>query len=106
VALKIDFLLAKKESHERSFPGLQTGTGLRGFILSQNRGFPLMTAGMPMLMMPVVVDVLMGMSGCLVAMLMAVVGMRHRFVRVLMFMLVLAMAAHRPSLLSVDYTNI
>jgi hypothetical protein len=60
-----------------------------------------MAAGMPVLVMPVVVGVLMGMSGSLVTVLVPVVAMRHRVVRVLMLMLVLVMAAHRPSLLSV-----
>jgi hypothetical protein len=58
-----------------------------------------MAAGMPVLVMPFAMNVLMGMSRSLVAMLMAVVGMSHRFVRVLMLMLVLVMAAHRSSLL-------
>jgi hypothetical protein len=56
---------------------------------------------MPVLVMPVAMGVLMGMSGRLVAVLVPVVAMRRRGVRVLMLMLVLVMAAHRPSLLSV-----
>jgi len=52
--------------------------------------------------MPVVVSVLMGMHHGLVAVLMAVMAMRARFVLVLMLMLVLRMAAHKSSLLSFD----
>ena len=62
-----------------------------------------MAAGMPVLVMPVAMGVLMGMSGSLVAVLVPVVAMRRRCVRVLMLMLVLVMAAHRTSLLSVLY---
>ncbi|MEW6658761.1 MAG: hypothetical protein AB1424_08875 [Thermodesulfobacteriota bacterium] len=90
----------KKESHERSCSSLQTGIGLRGLILRQNRGFPLMAAGVPVLVMPIVVGVLMGMSLGLVAVLMAVVAMGLRLMRVLMLMLVLVVAAHCSSLLS------
>ena len=54
------------------------------------------------LVMPVVVGVLMGMHHGLMAVLMAIVAMRNRFVLVLMVMLVLGMAAHRSSLLSFD----
>ena len=60
-----------------------------------------MAAGMPVLVMPVVVGVLMGMSGRFVAVLMPVVAMSRRIVRVLMLMLVLVMTAHGSSLLSV-----
>jgi hypothetical protein len=94
----------QKESHERSFSSLQTGIGLRGLIHQQNRGLPLVAAGVPVLVMLVVMGVLMGVlmgvSLGLVAMLMAVVAMGFRLVRVLMLMLVFAVAAHRLSLLS------
>jgi hypothetical protein len=59
-----------------------------------------MAAGVPVLVMPFVVGVLMCMSLGLVAVLMPVVAMGLRFVRVLMLMLVFAVAAHRSSLLS------
>jgi hypothetical protein len=52
------------------------------------------------LMVPFPMNVLVGMSRSLVAMLMAVVAMSHRLVRVLVLMLVLAVAAHRSPLLS------
>ena len=60
----------------------------------------LMAAGVPVLMMPVVVDVLMGVHGGFVAVLMAIMAMSLGFVPVLMLMLVFAMAAHQSSLLS------
>jgi uncharacterized membrane protein len=59
-----------------------------------------MAAGVPVLVMPIVMGVLMGVSLGLVAVLMAVVAMGLRPVRVLMLMLVFAVAAHRSSLLS------
>jgi hypothetical protein len=59
-----------------------------------------MAALVVVLVMPLIVKVLMGMHRFFVAMLMAVVAMRNRFVPVLMLMLVLAMAAHGSSLLS------
>jgi len=67
----------------------------------QNRGFPLVAAGVPVLMMSLAVDVLMGMSHRLVAVLVAVMGMSSRLMGVLMLMLVLVVAAHFASLLSV-----
>jgi hypothetical protein len=63
-----------------------------------------MAAGVPVLMMPIVMGVLMGMGGSLVAVLMPVMAMRRLVVLVLMLMLVLVMAAHQSSLLS-DYSN-
>jgi hypothetical protein len=59
-----------------------------------------MATGVPVLMMPLAMDVLMGMSRRLVAVLVAVMGMSRRLVGVLMLMLVLIMAAHISSLLS------
>jgi len=59
-----------------------------------------MAAGVPVLVMPVVVDVLMGVHRGFMAVLMAVVAMSLGFVPVLMLMLVFAMAAHQSSLLS------
>jgi len=90
----------KKESHERAFSRLLTGRGLRGLILWQNRGFPLMAASVPVQVMPVFMRVLMGMSLGLMAMLMPFMAMRLRFMGMLMLMLVLAVAAHRYPLLS------
>ena len=54
-------------------------------------------------MMPLAVDVLMGMSRRLVAVLVAVMGMSRRLMGVLMLMLVFVVAAHLPSLLSFFY---
>ena len=54
------------------------------------------------LVMPLIVRVLMGMHYFFVAMLMAIVAMRNRFMLVLMLMLVLGMATHGSSLLSFD----
>ncbi len=62
--------------------------------------FRLMAAGVPVLMMPVFVRVLVAMSRGLVAVLMAVVRMSLRLVGVLMLMLVFIVAAHQSSLLS------
>jgi hypothetical protein len=59
-----------------------------------------MAAGVPVLMMPFVVNVLVGMSLGLVAVLMAVVGMSFHLVGVLMLMLVFIVAAHQSPLLS------
>ena len=53
-----------------------------------------MAASVPVLMMPVIVDVLMGVHRGFLAVLMAVVAMSLGFVPVLMLMLVFAMAAH------------
>jgi len=58
-----------------------------------------MAAGVPVLVMPLAVDVLMGMSRRLVAVLVAVMGMSRRVMGVLMLMLVLVMAAHGSALL-------
>jgi hypothetical protein len=58
-----------------------------------------MAAGVPVLMVPVTVGVLMAMGHRFVAVLMAIVAMRRRFMRVLMFMLVFVVAAHGSSLL-------
>jgi hypothetical protein len=90
----------KRESHECSLSSLQTGIGLRGSVLQQDRGFPLVAAGMPVLVMPVVVGVLMGMHRGLVAVLMAIVAMRFALVTVFMLMFVFIVAAHCSSLLS------
>lgn len=49
---------------------------------------------MPVLVMPVVVGVLMGMHRCLVAVLMAIVAMRFALVTVFMLMFVFIVAAH------------
>jgi len=57
-----------------------------------------MAAGVTVLVMSVVVSVLMGMSGRLVAVLVAVMSMRRRFVGVFMVVFVPGMAAHRSSL--------
>jgi hypothetical protein len=59
-----------------------------------------MAAGVPVLVMPIVVSVLMGMSHGLVAVLMPVMGMGLRVMGVLMLMFVLVVAAHGSSLLS------
>jgi hypothetical protein len=59
-----------------------------------------MAAGVPVLMVPVFVRVLVRMSLGLVAVLMAVMGMSFRLVGVLMGMLVFIVAAHQSSLLS------
>jgi hypothetical protein len=59
-----------------------------------------MAAGVPVLMVPVVVRVLVGMSLGLVAVLMTAVAMSFRFVGVLMRVLVFIVAAHQSSLLS------
>jgi hypothetical protein len=59
-----------------------------------------MAAGVPVLMMPVLVRVLVSMSHGLVAVLMAVMDMSFRLVGVLMGMLVFIVAAHQSSLLS------
>jgi hypothetical protein len=58
-----------------------------------------MAAVVPMLMMPVAVGVLMAMGHGFVAVLMAIVAVRRRLMRVLMFMLVFVMAAHSSTLL-------
>jgi len=59
-----------------------------------------MAAGMPVLVMFVVMGMLVSMHRSLVNVLMAVVAMGHRFVAMLMLMLVLGMAAHPSTLLS------
>lgn len=96
----------KKESHERSFPGLQTREGLRGSILYKNRGFLLMAAGMLVLVMPVAMHVLVRVRHCFMAVLVTVMSMSGRFMRVLVLMLVFVVAAHRSSLLSVRILSI
>jgi hypothetical protein len=58
-----------------------------------------MAAGVPVLVVPVVVGVLVHVSLGIMNVLMAVVGMRLRVVAVLMFMLVFIVAAHLPYLL-------
>jgi hypothetical protein len=60
----------------------------------------LMAAGVPVLMMPVVVGVLMRMHGGLMAVLMTVMAMSLCVMPMLMFMFIFAMAAHSSSLLS------
>jgi hypothetical protein len=57
-------------------------------------------AGVPVLVMPFVVGVLMAMSLSLVAVLMTIMAMSRRIVLMLMLMFVFVMAAHRSSLLS------
>jgi hypothetical protein len=57
-------------------------------------------AGVPVLVMPIVVGVLVAMSRSLVAVLMAIMAMGARFVLMLMRMFVFVMAAHQSSLLS------
>jgi hypothetical protein len=59
-----------------------------------------MAAGMPVLMMPVVVGVLMTVHRTCVAVLMAVVAMSLGLVTVLMLMLVFAVTTHPSALLS------
>jgi hypothetical protein len=59
-----------------------------------------MAALVLVLVMPFAVNVLVGMSHALMAVLMAVVAVRNRFVSVLMLMLVFIVAAHQSSLLS------
>jgi len=59
-----------------------------------------MAAGVPVLVMPVVVGVLMGVHRGFVAVLMAVMAMGHSIVAVLVLMFVFAMAAHQATLLS------
>jgi hypothetical protein len=59
-----------------------------------------MAAGVPVSVMPVVVGVLVRVDLGIVAVLMAVVGMRLRAVLVLMLMFVFIVAAHQSSLLS------
>jgi hypothetical protein len=58
-----------------------------------------MAAGVPVLVVPVVVGVLVHVSLGIMNVLMSVVGMRLRVVAVLMFMLVFIVAAHLPYLL-------
>ena len=53
-------------------------------------------------MMPLAVNMLMGMSRRLVAVLVAVMRMRRPLMGVLMLMLVFIMAAHLSSLLSIS----
>jgi hypothetical protein len=55
---------------------------------------------MPVLMVPVVMGVLMGVHRGFVAVLVTVVAMSRGLVPVLMFMLVLGMATHPSTLLS------
>jgi hypothetical protein len=57
-------------------------------------------AGVPVLVMSVAVEVLVGMHLGFVAVFMAVMGMSRGLVPVLMLMLVLGVAAHSASLLS------
>ena len=61
-----------------------------------------MAAGVLVLMMPLAVNMLMGMSRRLVAVLVAVMRMRRPLMGVLMLMLVFIMAAHLSSLLSIS----
>jgi hypothetical protein len=82
----------KKESHER-LSGLQTRTGLRGFIYSR-RGFPLVTAGMLVVVMTVAMHVFVHVFAGLVAVLMTIMGMSHGTMLMLMLMFVFIMAAH------------
>jgi hypothetical protein len=62
-----------------------------------------MAALMLVLMVPVLVGVLVRMSHGLVAVLIAVMGMRFGCVAMLMGMLVFIVAAHWSSLLSLDF---
>jgi hypothetical protein len=57
-------------------------------------------AGVPVLVMPFIVGVLMAMSLRIVAVLMTIMTMSRRIVLMLMLMFVFVMAAHRSSLLS------
>lgn len=59
-----------------------------------------MAALVVVLVMSFAVNMLMNMSLGIMAVLMAVMGMRHRFVSVLMLVLVFIVAAHQSSLLS------
>jgi hypothetical protein len=68
-------------------------------MVQPDRGFPLMATGVPVLMMPIIVNMLMSVRLSLVGVLVAVMGMRHRFVGVLMLMFVLVMTAHPSHLL-------
>jgi protein-S-isoprenylcysteine O-methyltransferase Ste14 len=88
--------LIKKESHERS-PGLQTRSGLRGFIAQQKRGFPLMAALVLVLVVAIVVRVLVAMHHGFMAVPMAVVGMGACLMAVLVLMFVFAVATHLGS---------
>ncbi|MFZ2089355.1 MAG: hypothetical protein WAU47_12345 [Desulfobaccales bacterium] len=67
--------------------------------------FLLMTALVIVRVMPFAVNVLVSMSHGLVAVLMPVVSMSNRFMRMLMLMLVLVMAAHGSLLLSIFFLN-
>jgi hypothetical protein len=76
-------------------------------LYQQDRGFPLMVvaAGMFVLVMPVIMNMLMSMLCGIMAVFMPIMTMSHRFMRVLMLMFVLVMAAHGSSLLSLDLFN-
>lgn len=70
---------------------------------SRIAAFPLVAAGVAVLVMPIIMGVLMRMTGGLVAVLMAIMSMGRRFVGVFMLMFVFVMAAHDTSLLSYKF---
>jgi hypothetical protein len=83
----------KGKATKALFP-FQTGTRLRGLLIQQNRGFPLMAALMLVLMVPVCMGMLMGMVDSLVLVLMPVVAVGTALVGMFVLMLVLVVAAH------------
>lgn len=67
---------------------------LRGFFNSYNGGFPLMTAFMRMVMMPIVVTMLLGVFLGFMPVFLTIVGVRFFLMLMIMFMFFTGMAAH------------
>lgn len=72
----------------------QTGPS---WLYCSRRGFPLVAALMVVVVMTLAVHVLVGMFARFMAMLMAIMGMRHGFVFMLVLMFVFVVAAHSDS---------
>jgi hypothetical protein len=89
--------LLKKGKPRTLTPGLQTGGPPSWLGFLQNRGFPSVAAAVIVLVMAVVVGMLVSMCHPLVAMLVAIVAMGNGIMRMLVLMLVFAVAAHPDS---------
>jgi hypothetical protein len=87
----------QKRKATNALSRIHPGYGLRGLIVKQTRGFPLVAARMLVLVMPVSVNVFVSVDHRLVAMLVAVVGVGAGLVAVLVLMLVLTVATHPAS---------
>jgi uncharacterized RDD family membrane protein YckC len=101
---------AEKGKATNAFSRLQTGRGLRGFIMSRLVAFLLMAALMVVLMVPVSMDVFVSVNPTLMLMLVSIMAVSTGLVAMLVLMLVLVVAAHAcftsfPLQFSVNYKH-